>query len=95
MAIFTCLWPTASLIDYLYSLIFAAVGKPPIPVIAFINIFTCVFLLVLYLVPQYMKYMSWWVFSEHDLLTELKVLIPTTCMLVAVLLLVIFFREYA
>ena len=92
-AIITCLWPLASLVDFLYSLFFSAVGIPPIPVIAFVNIFTCVCLLVFYFVPLYMKHLAWWVFKEHDLVTDLKIIIPTVCVLAAVLLLVIFFRK--
>ena len=41
-----------------------------------------------------MKIFDWWVFQKHDLLTELKVVIPTVIMIAAILLLVIFFRKY-
>lgn len=92
-AILTCLWPLASLVDFLYYLFFRAVGKPPIPVIALVNIFTCVCLLVFYFVPLYMEHLAWWVFKEHDLVTDLKIIIPTAGMIAAVLLLVIFFRN--
>ena len=93
-AVLSCLWPTASLLDYILSHFFHAVGKTPIPVKMIVNIVLNVAILVFFLIPNYMKIFDWWVFQKHDLLTELKVVIPTVIMIAAILLLVIFFRKY-